>query len=523
MEMPTDFHHSEDFSHRLCENCGYTFHFTCAIPPPPAYNSALRQGYVPSELEAQSMRTALERTQEYWSQIDAVIDKQERLLDLLKGSRNVLKNVLDVQRSYMAPIRRLPPEILTEIMEWACGDRVDLSAPCCAPLTLAAVCKTWRDIALECPRLWSTWSTPDDEDLLGSVWPKLVKLSEIILRLEIFLTRSGNLPLVQPIKYVHQSYRPKPPNACFLDILLHHTQRWQHLHIVSSSFSVSQPGDFHALKGKPLPLLDSLTGDVDHLKLAVDSGVFRDFPCLTTVVLTDKYYTHIIPGLPWKQLQALAMNNVAIAYVLEVLRKCSNLRTIRLRVERQRHAPVVGGVVNLPNLVSIRLDADAANNCNSLAHITAPALQDFALRWEGYHQANSTLLDSLPAFLSRSRCALRSLVLRRPSSFTYADLASQRDIMYFRWYAVEGLPVPVDFVAKLRTLELFPRLERLDLGGAVAFGGADLVKLVKARMAAGCPLKALRLEAVKVSGRHGLEDDALVELDALVPIFEIAP
>ena len=90
------------------------------------------------------MLTALARTQEYWSQIETVIDKQGRLLDLLKGSRNVLKNVLDVQRSYIAPIRRLPQETLTEIMEWACGDDVDLSAPLCAPLVLSAVCKTWR-------------------------------------------------------------------------------------------------------------------------------------------------------------------------------------------------------------------------------------------------------------------------------------------------------------------------------------------------------------------------------------------
>ena len=82
--------------------------------------------------------------------------------------------------------------------------------------------------------------------------------------------------------------------------------------------------------------------------------------------------------------------------------------------------------------------------------------------------------------------------------------------------------MPVDFVAKLTTFELFPRLERLSLGGAVAFGGADLVKLVKARMAAGYPLKALRLEAVKASARPGLEDDALVELASLLPIFEIA-
>ncbi|KAL1678770.1 hypothetical protein EV122DRAFT_211122, partial [Schizophyllum commune] len=498
MEMPTDFHHSEDFSHRLCENC-----------------------YVPSELEAQSMRTALERTQEYWSQIDAVIDKQERLLDLLKGSRNVLKNVLDVQRSYIAPIRRLPQEILTEIMEWACGDDVDLSAPLCAPLALAAVCKAWRDIALACPTLWSTWSTPDDGDLLGSVWPESGKQNKIIPRLEVFLTRSGNSPLTQPIKFEHQSYLLKPPNAWFLDVLLHHTQRWRHLHIVSSPFSVQHPHDFDALEGKPLPPIQELSGDVRHLQLAVDSGVFRGFPRLRTVLLCDPIQTQIVPGLPWNRLRFLAMTEVTIAFVLEILQQCPNLHSIALKVETQGHAPVGGGV-NLPNLVSIRLDANGTNNCNTLAHIVAPALQDLTTRWEGHHQSNSTLSDSLPAFLSRSSCALRNLALHRPSSFSHAELASQRDITDFRWYAVEELPVPVDFVAKLTTLELFPWLERLDLGGAVAFGGADLVKLVKARMAAGCPLKALRLGAVKVSARPGLEDDALVELASLVPIFEIA-
>ncbi|KAI5900706.1 uncharacterized protein SCHCODRAFT_02695869 [Schizophyllum commune H4-8] len=473
-------------------------------------------------MEAQSMLSALERTQGYWSQIEAVIDQQERLLDLLKGSRNVLKNVLDVQRSYMAPIRRLPQEILSEIMEWACGDDVDLSAPLCAPLALAAVCKTWRAIALACPKLWTTWSTPDDEDLLGSVWPETSKLSMIIPRLEIFLARSGNLPLVQPIKYEHQSYLLKPPNAWFLDVLLHHTQRWQHLQIINSSFSVQHPQDFAVLKGKPVPPLHALSGDARHLQLAVDSGVFRDFPRLRVVMLLDPNHTQIIPGLPWNQIQILAMNEVTIMYVLEILRQCPNLRTIGLKVETQGHAPIGDGVVNLPNLVNIRLDTNATNSYDTLAHITAPALHNFTFRWEGHHQSNSTLSDSLPAFLSRSSCALRNLTLHRPSSLDYAVLASQRDVTNFRWYAVEDLPVPVDFVAKLTTLELFPRLERLELGGFVAFRGGDLVNLAKARMAAGCPLQVLKLEAVKVLGRPGLEDDAPDRLEGLVPVFEMS-
>ncbi|KAJ3911472.1 hypothetical protein F5877DRAFT_25545, partial [Lentinula edodes] len=64
-----------------------------------------------------------------------------------------LKNVL-------SPVRRVPPEILSEIFEWYCfsekkdvtGWRHDIVA-CYVP-TLVRVCVAWRNTAHGTPRIW---------------------------------------------------------------------------------------------------------------------------------------------------------------------------------------------------------------------------------------------------------------------------------------------------------------------------------------------------------------------------------
>ncbi|KAF8868002.1 hypothetical protein BD779DRAFT_1393234, partial [Infundibulicybe gibba] len=56
-------------------------------------------------------------------------------------------------RNRFVPVARLPPEILSRIFVFNArmvrpGDRVDVAR------AISHVCRRWREIALDCPRLW---------------------------------------------------------------------------------------------------------------------------------------------------------------------------------------------------------------------------------------------------------------------------------------------------------------------------------------------------------------------------------
>ncbi|KAG7440585.1 uncharacterized protein BT62DRAFT_822915, partial [Guyanagaster necrorhizus] len=58
-------------------------------------------------------------------------------------------------RYFIAPIRRVPNEILSEIFSFTCADMSDsVDIVSGAPWVLSHVCSLWRSICLSSPRLW---------------------------------------------------------------------------------------------------------------------------------------------------------------------------------------------------------------------------------------------------------------------------------------------------------------------------------------------------------------------------------
>lgn len=77
-----------------------------------------------------------------------VLEAQCAINDLLKEKSGLEDQVLHT-RSYLAPVRRLPTELLREVFYWCFEGH-----PCVAWL-LSAVCRTWRQLALGMHTLWS--------------------------------------------------------------------------------------------------------------------------------------------------------------------------------------------------------------------------------------------------------------------------------------------------------------------------------------------------------------------------------
>ena len=67
----------------------------------------------------------------------------------LEGQRAALEDQVSRTLAYLSPIRRLPMELLREIFVWSFEEHA------CSAWVLAAVCPSWRRLALRIPLIWS--------------------------------------------------------------------------------------------------------------------------------------------------------------------------------------------------------------------------------------------------------------------------------------------------------------------------------------------------------------------------------
>ena len=67
----------------------------------------------------------------------------------LEGQRAALEDQVSKALAYLSPIRRLPMELLREIFVWSFEEHA------CSAWVLAAVCLSWRRLALRIPLIWS--------------------------------------------------------------------------------------------------------------------------------------------------------------------------------------------------------------------------------------------------------------------------------------------------------------------------------------------------------------------------------
>ncbi|KZP09509.1 hypothetical protein FIBSPDRAFT_759852, partial [Athelia psychrophila] len=138
-----------------CDSCGSYVENDVVIPLPPT-PQLWRTSETPTALESASIAKLLIDAQGTVSQIDVhILDIQRKLVGLL-AKRNAMQEMIACHGSLLAPIRRLPEEILGYIF-FLClpesREEASLSTAR-APLLLTQVCITWRKCAWSSQRLW---------------------------------------------------------------------------------------------------------------------------------------------------------------------------------------------------------------------------------------------------------------------------------------------------------------------------------------------------------------------------------
>src|ERR1700691_2384447 len=94
-------------------------------------------------------------------QLDDDISRIQMLLDELRQTREPLHKFIAEQNTILAPICRLPAEILAEIFVLCMNYDISSFDPMQSPSLVGRVCRGWRQVGLSTQKLWSCITVTD--------------------------------------------------------------------------------------------------------------------------------------------------------------------------------------------------------------------------------------------------------------------------------------------------------------------------------------------------------------------------
>ncbi|KAF9020803.1 hypothetical protein BDZ89DRAFT_1072026 [Hymenopellis radicata] len=244
-------------------------------------------------------------------------------VELLAEEKQSLTGLVDGIKSLISPRRRLPPELLMEIFNYACArdwdwDHCDWSLNPHSPYVLTQVCSGWRQVALSCPAIWSHITHR----------PAARRSRSYIESVGAALARSGTFPLcieMASFKRGHES-----AVQAFLERVSTQSFRWRTLKLwIGWNFF----GTAFNLLRRPYPLVDRLDVDIQNAEgVSVPQTGFSQYPSLRTIVLHD--CRMITTDLPWAQITTLLISPTFVQWTrdctsyYQVLRHCPSLQTL---------------------------------------------------------------------------------------------------------------------------------------------------------------------------------------------------
>lgn len=292
---------------------------------------------------------------------------------------------LEIHKGLLAPVHRLPDEILVHILHFCAID----PDPCWTnpPWVVAHVSRKWRVVALSFPTIW------------GVVPPVKISMKDkgkkFILRLMELLRRSGEQPLSIHISSDEDNVVDHP----IVQILITHCARWR------TAVMKLSVGDLQALT----PLIRRRLSSLYSLKLAVRVphdedcvlGSFSIAPKLREVEI-DCSWVRLL--LPWEQLTKYveqSTNPTGVIQVFSVSCEISYLSYCTRATPFFRFRPMT-----LANITTFDLNFHnpRASGASMLESLTLPALTDLRVR-----SSHGSLVDDLIDVIRRSKCPLQKL------------------------------------------------------------------------------------------------------------------
>ncbi|KIK66067.1 hypothetical protein GYMLUDRAFT_158552, partial [Collybiopsis luxurians FD-317 M1] len=150
--------------------------------------SLLGTNHIPTRYELGMLKTLLIDPELDLSQLEAEITRLHTVLDRLLLRKQNVEEYIMAHKALASPVRQLPAEILAEIFVHCLPDCAvrDLSE---APLVLTRICRSWRRIALDTPRLWQSLHVYLPPNLSNAACSRRIE------GVTAWLERSGSLPI----------------------------------------------------------------------------------------------------------------------------------------------------------------------------------------------------------------------------------------------------------------------------------------------------------------------------------------
>ncbi|KAL1743127.1 hypothetical protein HDZ31DRAFT_41632 [Schizophyllum fasciatum] len=452
----------------LCSRCGY------AIENEPAVTlkdlDILRTGALLAPSDAERVSDALQTTEIRFNTMEKEIDVLQGLLRQLREQRRRLSRRLHVQRAYLAPVRRLPEEVLAQIFDLCCLENRGLAhIQGCPQLALGAVCKRWHgeslhptrknsltsfsDVAQNSTQLWLDVSMPQIPQDPDHVHPQIM-----LKRLNIYLRNSKGLPLRSAVECPHSHLVSLSVTYSSLtwSVLIQHADQWTKL---------ERLGCCEIPEGIAMPQLHTVEANISDLRhsFAVDTVLGDNTPRLRHAILDFAFilYTDVIPSLPWSRLESLRIQ-CPTYYVSTILPLCTNLSTWDFTPVR----PIDIGSFAVPDLPE-----------------TSPE--------DG---------ERLATFYSRAKPPLREIELVHPHARVLECVLSFNSVRVLKLQLEWASAIFNDECAsRLAAVDngmprFLPHLEELKLRGDLRVQGEALLEMVRIRDNIGYGLKVLDLD-----------------------------
>ncbi|KAJ7587174.1 hypothetical protein C8J56DRAFT_1051474 [Mycena floridula] len=363
------------------------------------------------------------------------ISRLREIIEKVEKHQAKLTHEISIHQTFMAPIRRLPPELLALIFSffctvdfWDCKPFVSKSNRMTGslfrePFIIATVCNHWRSIALSTPSLWSTimlgggtmelsrkdhYDDPDAELDDSRTFPEDV--------LEVALERSGQHPLKLWIECFEEYYWPSILTTQLRQVC----SRVRHIYLGGSLDPF-----YHPLAGSSRSLaFDRLSA----VQVSPDSGrSMAQLPWLSTaanvqvLVLQnlEEAEAEFWTDLPVQSTQLLFFENTMITDAISTLSRFPDIVSSGLMcefcdIERPLRAWISPKTLHHLNVTiqcyerecNERPHSDEIKACycleNLLSNLTIPGLKSLRLEGDSHHQdiywSQSHFLD----FLDRS-------------------------------------------------------------------------------------------------------------------------
>ncbi|KAJ7879017.1 hypothetical protein B0H14DRAFT_2710213 [Mycena olivaceomarginata] len=392
------------------------FSFICPEPPTSPPLAHLLETNAP--LTSMEIHLATSYIDELESQI-ALLDESIKSLQLRRA--DLLKS-METPKAILAPVRRLPSEILGEIFSLMVRPMFLPAKTENAPWLFTRVCRRWSAVALATPALWSRVTLELDPDVT-----------------------EGSLSLTNLCFQRSEQEDGVCNSHPLLDVVLSSSERWRTAVLYINFPLIQQITSIHGN-------LSSLTTLLISFQLRTDQGFDEEFMNVFSIAprlrslqaILWKDVGHFLRApfsLPWHQLTRLSTTFASNIEALAAFRKLSDIVECTFAFSKTEILPADCSTIRLPHLRSLALQIDLETEGSVEMNPNHTSLLDFlytpSLRTLTTHDTADE--QAILGLITRSDCA--------------ASLTS------LRFYSI-----PINESMALHLLKKMPHLTSLDFG-----------------------------------------------------------